>query len=232
MKAIVVVSGGVDSTTLLYHVVDLGYEPIVITYLYGQKHSIERWYADTTCKQLGVRQIVITLPRLPGSSLTEEGVDIPKEDYSVETQKLTVVPNRNMVMLSVAASYAIALGIEKVFYAAHFNDEAVYPDCTARFVVAMNMALERGNYEKVEVKAPFIAWKKSMIIERGVELGVPYENTWSCYDPVVLNSIRGEEYPNNLRTPETVHCGVCGTCRERKIAFKIAEVEDPTVYAR
>jgi len=226
-KVIAVVSGGLDSTTMLYYIINNNYDPIVLTFDYRQKHQLEVNYASMTCKKLGVPQIILDIPRLPGSSLTEEGVEIPKEDYSVETQKSTVVPNRNMVFLSIAASYAIAYGAEKVFYAAHWNDRAVYPDCTQSFVSAMNVALATGNSSRIRVEAPFIKTTKAEIVSLGQKLGVPFEDTWSCYDPRFARSVT-----SNYGTARTfVHCGKCGTCRERKEAFRIAGVEDPTVYA-
>lgn len=226
-KAICVVSGGLDSTTMLYYVIDKGYEPVVITFKYGQKHDIEIYYAKRTCKKLGLKHYVLHLPVLPGSALTESEIDIPKEDYSVKTQKSTVIPNRNMVFLSIAAAYAIAEGARVIFYAAHMSDEAVYPDCTKAFVEKLNTVLHEANYERVTVYAPFIPEMKYDIVTIGEELGVPFEDTWSCYDPVV---IREDDWGNTLLT--AIHCGVCGTCRERKMAFEVAEVTDPTRYAQ
>jgi len=245
-KAIVVVSGGLDSTTLLYYVcnkkiteaakssVPLKYEPIVLTFDYGQKHGIEINHAKTTCQRLGLKWIRLGIPKLPGSALTENNMEVPKEDYSVETQKLTVVPNRNMVFLSIAASYAIAEGARKVFYAAHYNDQAVYPDCRPEFVDGMNVALKVANYEPVEIEAPFIKMTKADIVTLGWGLGVPFQNTWSCYDPVLDVGALGEEYPMNMWSSNLsyIHCGICGTCRERKIAFQTAGVKDPTRYAQ
>jgi len=229
-KAVVVCSGGLDSTTLLYHVVNSGYEPIVLTFRYGQKHSIETSYIVRTCAKLDIPLRILDVPTLPGSSLTDRSMEVPKEDYSKESQKSTVVPNRNMVFLSIAASYAIAYGAEKVFYAAHWNDKAVYADCTQSFVSAVNVALVAGNRTRIRVEAPFIKMTKAEIVSLGQELGVPFEDTWSCYDPVTLWKAVGLEYPDNLEMPTVVHCGKCGTCRERIEAFAAAGVEDPTVY--
>lgn len=221
--AICVVSGGLDSTTMLYHVMDIGFEPIVITFKYGQKHDIEIYYAKRTCKELGLKHYVLNIPVLPGSALTESEMEVPKEDYSVETQKSTVVPNRNMVFLSIAAAYAIAEDTKDIFYAAHKSD-AVYPDCTKKFVDKLNAALREANYEYLTVHAPFISKMKYDIVVIGDELGVPFVETWSCYDPV---NVKKED-----NTLEAIHCGVCGTCRERKVAFEVAEVTDPTRYAQ
>ena len=243
-KAVVVCSGGLDSTVLLYHVIENGYEPTVLTFKYGQKHSLETGFILTTCNKLGVELYILDIPKLPGSSLTDEDKEIPKDDYSVETQKSTVVPNRNMVFLSIAASYAIAYGAKTVWYAAHWNDQAVYSDCRKDFVNMLNVALAYGNYEKIRVEAPFITMTKEDIVTLGVKLGVPFGDTWSCYDPVEIIE------PYNLRVPIPLskdiptfdpklqkivgykHCRTCGTCRERINAFRAAGVEDPTVYAQ
>jgi 7-cyano-7-deazaguanine synthase len=227
MKAVAIVSGGLDSTTMLYYILQHVCEPdevLALTFNYGQKHLIELQYARHTCEKLGVRQIELTLPMLPGSALTDADKQVPKLDYSVETQKLTVVPNRNMVFLSIAASYAIAHGAKQVCYAAHRNDEAVYPDCRIEFIRKLNAALLEGNYETVTVYAPFIHDSKVDIVTIGKWLGVPFEDTWSCYDPVKV-----DREVSLLNTH--VHCGVCGTCRERRLAFEKAGVVDPTVYA-
>jgi len=226
---------------MLYKVLNEGYKPIVLTFLYGQKHSLEVTYAQRTCDKLGLEHQLLPIPKLLGNALTDNDVEVPKEDYSVETQKITVVPNRNMIFLSIAASYAIAHKSEKVFYAAHKSD-AMYPDCTKEFVWAMNTALVCGNYGKVRVEAPFIDMTKAEIVALGEELRVPFEDTWSCYDPVEIT----EPYPPKpeLPIPYTspdmglrrivgyTHCGVCGTCRERKRAFVEAGVDDPTRYAK
>jgi len=229
-KVIAVVSGGLDSTTMLYDMFEQGYDPIVLTFHYGQKHKLEIEYAQRTCDRLGLEHQVISIPALPGSALTDKDVDIPKEDYSVDTQKATVVPNRNAVFLNIAASYAIAHKCKKVFYAAHYNDQAVYPDCTDAFVTKLNWAFQEGNYEEVQVVAPFIDKTKAEIVKLGHRLEVPFEDTWSCYDPV--SQERGDihkGYPSDILH---THCGVCGTCRERKNAFEMANVEDPTTYNR
>jgi len=218
-KAIILFSGGVDSTTLLWLLRDCGFSVKCMTFKYGQKHSKEVDVSRTICDLAGVDQIVLDIPKLPGSALTEYSINIPKEEYSEGTQKVTVVPNRNMVFLSIAAAYAIAEKIELIAYAAHRNDEVAYPDCTPRFVDKLNQALSAGNYQFVQVKAPFIHDTKTDIIKKAIELGAPLEKTWSCYDPV--------EWENTL-----IHCGVCGTCRERKKAFVEAGIEDLTRYAK
>ncbi len=216
-KAVVVCSGGLDSTVLLYHVIDAGYEPIVVTFRYGQKHSLETGFAREMCKRLDVPYYALDIPTLPGSSLTEKTMEVPKDDYSLETQKSTVVPNRNMVFLSIAASYAIAYEAKTVWYAAHWNDQAVYPDCRKEFVSMLNVALAYGNYKKIRVEAPFITMTKADIVTLGTKLGVPFEDTWSCYDPqkfvdpakyIKGRTVTGAMVPIAPRT-EILHCGVC-----------------------
>ena len=227
-----IVSGGLDSSTMLWTMLASGYDTRVITFDYGQKHIIEIQHAIKILEEArrfferGIHHDVVELPVLPGSALTEEGIDIPKEDYNVETQKITVVPNRNMVMLSVAASYAIAYGCDEIWYAAHKNDQTVYPDCTNAFVHKMNLVLYEANYEQVKVIAPFIDNGKYEIVKIGNEINMPFDLTWSCYDPTEIVHTDSER-----DTYEIVHCGRCGTCRERKMAFKIAGVKDPTTYA-
>lgn len=230
-KAVIICSGGLDSTVLLYYVMDLGYVPYILTFDYGQKHKIEIDHAKKMFKKLGLMYTVMKIPKLGGSALTDNFIDIPKEDYSVETQRSTVVPNRNMVFLSIAASYAILIGAKRVYYAAHHNDEAVYPDCRLEFVDALNEALNEGNYETVRVWCPFIKMTKTKVVEIGEKLGVPFEDTWSCYDPVIATHVEGTGLIPADWGSQHMHCGVCGTCRERKNAFEVAGVEDPTVYA-
>lgn len=213
MKSVVLISGGIDSTTLLYYVVRRLHEDVVaVTFQYGQRHRKEILYARHHCKLLRVPHVVIRLPKVFVSALTSVSIDVPLEDYSVETQRITVVPYRNTVFLSLAAAYAASHEARKVYYAAHKNDRAVYPDCRPVFVEKLNELLKVGHYVPVEVHAPFIDMYKWDIVKLGSELRVDYGKTWSCY-------LGGE-----------VHCGLCGTCRERQQAFKRAGIPDPTVY--
>jgi 7-cyano-7-deazaguanine synthase len=212
MKAIVIFSGGIDSTTILYILKNAGYEIIPLSFNYGQRHQKEIEYAKNISNNLGLEHIILELPVLSGSALTDNDQNIPEVEYSIDSQHATVVPNRNMVFIAHAVSVAIANNASEVYYGAHMNDKIAYPDCTIQFVKAVQSAIHTGNYEQVNVKAPFIEMTKDQIIETGIILGVPYEETWSCY--------KGHE----------LHCGVCGTCRERKNAFKRAGVPDPTNY--
>lgn len=218
MKAVVIVSGGLDSTTLLYWVLDKGYEPQVLSFDYGQRHRKELSYARRTCEKLGVPHTVVDLRGirvlLQGSALTSGDVDVPEEHYTHESQKLTIVPNRNAIMLNIALGYAVSIGAEKVFYAAHYNDRAIYPDCRWEFVESINVMAKLANDDPgLEVVAPFIHKTKAEIVRIGMDLGVPFEDTWSCY--------KGDD----------MACGVCGTCRERIEAFQLNNLRDPIEYA-
>lgn len=230
-----VVSGGLDSCTMLWTMLCSGYDVDVITFGYGQKHQIEIEYAKRFiehCRKFFKQDIyhhIIYIPTLPGSALTDSEIEVPKEDYSVESQKLTVVPNRNMVFLAIAASYGIAYKCNELWYAAHKNDQVVYRDCRPQFVNSMNIALHDGNDDSIVVVAPFIDMRKFEIIDIGSGTNMPFGMTWSCYDPVTTKQVMTNR---GFTDPETIHCGVCGTCRERKMAFKITGTEDPTRYAK
>jgi len=220
-KAVVIVSGGVDSTTLLYKTLNDGFEPYVLTFFYGQRHRRELDSAENICNALGVPHRVIDLSDmnglLSGSALTDATVDVPDVPETAEhfeTLKCTIVPNRNAIFLSVAIGYAVSLKADYVFFGAHFSDRGVYPDCRKEFVEAFQISerLATDNPSLV-VEAPFVDMEKSGIVTLGVELGVPFGETWTCY--------KGGD----------THCGLCSACRERKRAFRDAGVTDPTEYA-
>ncbi len=218
MMAVVIMSGGLDSTTLLYWAIREGYEPRVLSFYYGQRHKKELVYAQKTCRRLGVNHKIVDIgdvqELLAGSSLTSGDVKVPEEHYSHESQKMTIVPNRNAIMLNIAMGYAVSLGVDKVFYAAHFNDRAIYPDCRFEFVESLNQTVRLANDNPdLEVLAPFVDKTKAEIIKIGSELKVPFEDTWSCYK-------------GNADA-----CGVCGTCRERIEAFQLNGLKDPVRYA-
>lgn len=220
-KAVAIISGGIDSSTLLYKLVNDGYEVYALTFIYGQKHSKEVEAAKIIATKLGVNHKVIdmsSLQEILRSALTSPGMTIPEvpaEAKHYDTLKSTVVPNRNSIFLSIAVGYAISIGANHVFYAAHFSDRGVYPDCRKEFVEAFAHAsrLATDNPDLV-IEAPFVNMNKSEIVSLGTKLGVPYELTWSCY--------KGGEK----------HCGVCSSCRERKRAFQEAGIPDPTVYEK
>lgn len=217
MKGIVIISGGLDSTTLLYWVLKHGYEPHALSFDYGQRHKKELDFARKTCGKLGVYHKIVDLGSiqelLKGSALTSESVEVPEEHYSHESQKITIVPNRNAIMLNIAIGYAVSIGADEVFYAAHYNDRTIYPDCRWEFVESIKISAKLANDNpRLKIVAPFVHKTKAEIVKIGSELGVPFEDTWSCY--------KGNEKA----------CGVCGTCRERIEAFQLNKLRDPTEY--
>ncbi len=217
MKAIIVYSGGLDSTVLLHHLFSGGHELAALSVNYGQRHSRELEYAADNCAKLGIEHRMADLSHLVdllgGSSLTDPGIDVPEGHYEQDTMKQTVVPNRNMIFLSLAAAWAISKKADCVAYAAHSGDHAIYPDCRDSFTQALDAAIRLADWHEVGLHRPFVGLTKGDIVKRGAELGVDFTQTWSCYQG-------GKE-----------HCGRCGTCIERREAFYLAQVEDPTAYA-
>ena len=205
-----------DSTVLLYHLRASGYEIVTLSINYGQRHQKELDSARAVCELNGLRHEVADLRSithlLGGSSLTEEQVDVPEGHYAAENMKVTVVPNRNMIMLSLAIGYAITLRAPYVAYGAHAGDHTIYPDCRPEFASAVNTAAMLADWHQVELLRPFARMTKADIAKRGSELDVPFGLTWSCY--------KGGR----------VHCGRCGTCVERREAFELAGLADPTEY--
>jgi 7-cyano-7-deazaguanine synthase len=216
MKTILIYSGGLDSTTLLYQLKAQGRDVKALSINYGQRHSKELDFAKKNCEKLGVEHKTVDLsslkPLLGGSSQTDANVAVPEGHYAAENMKLTVVPNRNMLMLSVAAAWAIAEKADTIAYAAHSGDHAIYPDCREEFVDALNKALGLADWHTVQIERPFINISKADIVKLGSDLKVPFADTWSCY--------KGGEKA----------CGVCGTCYERRESFVEAGITDPTPY--
>ena len=215
-KTVLIYSGGIDSTVLLYDLLNSGHDVQALSVNYGQRHSKELDCAKSLCKQLNVEHHVADLtalnPLLSGSSLTSPHVQVPEGHYEDESMKATVVPNRNMILLSIATGWAMSTGASSVSYAAHSGDRAIYPDCREEFADAMNSVMEIAGWDKVSLNRPFSSLTKADIVKLGDELGVPFEQTWSCY--------KGGQ----------VHCGVCGTCVERREAFQLAGATDSTIY--
>ncbi len=212
--SVIVVSGGMDSVTLLYEKKDeiaLG-----ISFDYGSNHNHnELPLAALHCQRLGIAHMVIPLGFMHQyfkSSLLESGESIPDGSYDEENMKSTVVPFRNGVMLAVAAGIAESNGLTKVLIANHGGDHTIYPDCRPEFIAAMDAAVEAGTFARVRVVAPYTNISKADIARRGRALGIDYAETWSCY--------KGGH----------VHCGTCGTCVERKEALREAGIEDNTTY--
>ena len=216
MDAIVVFSGGMDSTTLLHYVKNKGYNVYGISFYYGQRHDKELEFAEywgtQICKDWKKVDISFMTELASNSALIDKNIAMPHEHYNHENQKITVVANRNMIMLSIAIAWAENLEINKVFFGPHGNDKAIYPDCRQEFVQALSKASKLGTYSQVEVLAPFVTIHKYEIAKIGCELGLDYTKTWTCYEGLAK------------------HCGKCATCQERKEAFQQANLKDPTEY--
>lgn len=216
-RVVVVLSGGMDSATLLWDMKRNHDVVRALSFNYGQRHLVELKYAKILAEKAGVCWDIISLrdlaEHLGGSSQTDPNVPVPHGHYTDESMKLTVVPNRNMIMLSIAAGYAIGHGCGKIAFAAHAGDHAIYPDCRDRFVDLMRRALNMATeWTPVKLWAPYLEMTKGQIAKLGAELGVPFEFTWSCYE--------GDDQKG--------HCQKCGTCVERAEAFLEAGLKDPT----
>jgi 7-cyano-7-deazaguanine synthase len=213
-NCVAIFSGGLDSTTLVYDLVNDDHIPVCLSFDYGQKHSKELEYAERTASMLGLEHHIVDLRSLRGllgnSSLTSEQ-DVPDGHYAEATMKQTVVPNRNMIMLSIATGVAVNRKLEFVATGVHAGDHFIYPDCRPEFMLAMRNAILFGNEgfhnftdphdpgqsDRGVIYTPYIHKTKADIAYQAMELGVPLHETWSCY--------KGGEK----------HCGTCGTCVER-----------------
>ena len=215
-NTILIYSGGMDSTVLLYKLLNDNYTVRCLSIDYGQKHKRELNYAKSLCEQVSVEHKIIDLTSvtelLSNSSLINPEQAIPQGHYEKESMKATVVPNRNMILLSLATAWAINCKASSVSYAAHAGDHTIYPDCRESFANGMNEVMQLCDWHSVKLNRPFVDMTKAEICKLGALLQVPYEKTWSCY--------QGNE----------LHCGRCGTCVERREAFYLAGVEDPTEY--
>lgn len=210
----IIVSGGMDSITLLYDRKDeiaLG-----ISFDYGSNHNArEIPFAKMHCERLGIKHITINLDFMHQyfkSSLLDGAEAIPEGHYADDNMKSTVVPFRNGIMLAIAIGIAESNNLDQVFIANHGGDHTIYPDCRPEFINAIDAAATAGTYNNVKVIAPYTKITKSDIARIGKRLGIDYAETWSCY--------KGRE----------VHCGKCGTCVERKEALAEAGIEDKTIY--
>ncbi|MES2997590.1 MAG: 7-cyano-7-deazaguanine synthase QueC [Verrucomicrobiota bacterium] len=216
MKVCVLLSGGMDSVAAFHHIRREHEVVTALSFDYGAKHNVrELPFAKLHAERAGVAHHVISLDfmdRLFSSDLLRSGGEIPDGHYAEESMKKTVVPFRNGIMLSIACGFAESAGAEGVVIAAHSGDHAIYPDCREPFMVAIGKAMEEGTYARVSLLRPFIGMDKAGIAKRGAELDVDFAETWSCY--------KGGE----------IHCGVCGTCVERREAFLLAGLADPTTY--
>jgi 7-cyano-7-deazaguanine synthase len=221
-QVVLALSGGIDSTTLLYWLHSKGCKIICVSFAYGQKHMIELEHAadivtDATEKGIDVTGYLIVdmskFGKFVSSSLTRAGQPVPDGHYEAEVMRQTVVPARNVMFLTILAGIAETRGIQNIAFAAHAGDHFIYPDCRPAFIQSMEktlqFALDRPEFRIID---PFMHSTKANIVTLGYQLGVPFSLTYSCY--------KGKEK----------HCGTCGTCVERKEAFQLAEVIDPTEY--
>lgn len=211
---LIIVSGGMDSITLLNEYKDE--IAMAVTFDYGSNHAKKEIpMAKLHCERLGIKHIIIPLAFVHDyfkSSLLEGADAIPEGHYADENMKSTVVPFRNGIMLSIACGIAESNGLKKVMIANHAGDHAIYPDCRTEFITAMSVAMNLGTYEGISIVAPYSDITKTDIARHGKEIGLNYAETWSCY--------KGGEK----------HCGKCGTCVERKEALHDAGIDDPTEY--
>ena len=212
--SVLILSGGVDSVTLLYD--EQERIALAISFDYGSKHNKrEIPFAKWHCEQLGIKHITIPLDFMTKyfvSSLLEGGEEIPEGHYADDNMKSTVVPFRNGIMLAVATGMAESNDLQYVMMANHGGDHTIYPDCRPEFVDAFDKTAQAGTFNGVRLLSPYCNMTKGQIAARGKELGIDYSKTWSCY--------RGGDK----------HCGKCGTCVERKEALSDAGIDDPTEY--
>lgn len=214
-KVVVIYSGGMDSYTVLNKTMQQGYDVHAVSFNYGQRHSKELLFAKKVCEQHNIEHKVVdisSINQLIGGSALTDDIDVPEGHYQEESMKTTVVPNRNMIMLSMAVGYAVSIEAEAVYFGAHSGDHAIYPDCRTEFVDAMNDVCKIANYQAVEVRAPYLAASKTDILREGLVMNLDYNDTWTCYN--------GQEKA----------CGRCGACQERLEAFSENNTIDPIDY--
>lgn len=212
--SIIILSGGLDSTTMLYEYKDD--IALALSFDYGSNHNArELAFARLHCERLGIPHIIIPLDFIHQyfrSSLLEGADAIPEGNYDDDNMRSTVVPFRNGIMLAIAAGMAETRGLSRIMMANHAGDHAIYPDCRPGFVNAMSSAISNGTYDGIDIFAPYTGITKTDIARRGATLGLDYSETWSCY--------KGGEK----------HCGKCGTCTERREALHDAGIKDTTEY--
>jgi 7-cyano-7-deazaguanine synthase len=214
-KVVVIYSGGMDSFTVLHKAVQAGHDVYALSFNYGQRHVKELECAAQVCRELGIKHKIVDISAinqlLAGSSLTDN-IDIPEGHYAADNMKSTVVPNRNMILLSLAVGYAVSLGATQVYYGAHSGDHFIYPDCRPEFVQKMHDVCQIANYEPVAIVSPYLSQTKIEILADGLAMNLDYSKTWTCYN--------GREKA----------CGKCGSCQERLEAFTLNNATDPLPY--
>lgn len=223
MKAVLILSGGLDSSTLGYWLKANGYSELVcVTFNYGQKQIIELKSASAIAHRLGATHHIVDISFIKtflsgsSSSLTNPNIAVPHGEYSKENMQSTVVPNRNSMLLTTAWTIACIEKADALAYGAHGGDHYVYPDTRPDYFNAINLSLRLGTEDSrkdnLNLIAPFINWDKAAIVKAGSTLNVPFELTWTCYE--------GGD----------THCGLCGACDQRKKGFIDAGIMDPTIY--
>ncbi len=204
-----------DSYTVLNKAIQQGHEVYALTFNYGQRHVKEVQVASEFCQSQGINHKVVDISAINqligGSSLTSD-IAIPEGDYDKANMTSTVVPNRNMILLSMAIGYAVSIKAEQVMYGAHGGDHDIYPDCRPEFVKRMNDVALIANYEPIEIVTPYLTASKNDILQDGLSMGLDYQYTWTCYN--------GREKA----------CGKCGACKERLNAFASQGKTDPLSY--
>jgi len=214
MKTIVVIySGGMDSFTLLNYAQEKNYRSLALSFDYGQRHTKELDYAKSFCATQSIDHKVIDISNikqlLKGSALTDK-LPIPHGHYEDKRMQIMVVPNRNMIFFSLAVSYALSSSASEVWFGAHQGDRIIYPDCRPDFIEKMDQLSSRT--WSIGIQAPFLSLNKTQILSKGIELGLDYSQTWTCYE--------GEDRA----------CGKCGACVERLEAFAANRIVDPLEY--
>ena len=214
---VVIYSGGMDSFTVLHRALREELTVHALSFDYGQRHRRELDTARQVCSLLGIPHQVVDIRAInsliDNSALTNPDQVMPHADYAADNLRATVVPNRNMILLSLAIAKAVNIGAGRVDYGAHGGDHILYPDCRPEFVDAMNHVAGIANFEPVKLHAPYLSTSKADILREGLAMGLDYRNTWTCYE--------GRE----------LACGVCGSCRERLAAFAANGVTDPLAYS-
>ncbi len=216
MKAIISLSGGMDSATVLAEAISHGREPITVGFTYGSKHNV---YENRKARQLAnyyhipfqIINLETTMESFKSNLFIGQG-NIPEGHYEDESMKQTIVPGRNLIFISILAGLAESIEAEEVWLGIHAGDHAIYPDCRPDFFQAANLAVTRSTENKVVLRAPFLHKSKAEILKRGICLGVPYELTRTCYKN------------------QKLACGKCGSCIERLEAFQMMNIKDPIYY--